>query len=449
MNRYLGDRFAAVRAETFPVNVMSGALLNTADLKSAYIYDGNSWAPINHFYVGSGIPGYTTGIILENQSNSGSFEDWGDLTAMSVSGDYGDLSAYTSASDWGDIFDAITPGTSIDVKLTEDRTTVSAIRFRRLSSGASNYDSTVEFWVTDSGVLLPRFWIQSGQYLPWFSGRMFLGSPSLPFSGVHTLKTILNQLQINDSVIPSTGNLLTSNSGQIYWSGFKLALLSGDTEDGIVTYNKEYPNVNVETGVKISGGRVELEQIRIANTTIPFDTSNVLSSSGTFLLWSGLPLALLSGNTNDGILTYNSAYPNANVETGVKISGSRVELGQVRIANTTNPFDVPNVLSASGGFLLWTGVRIPTMDFNGALTQRYDVNVTAATGSGINIRVPNGWQFGSGLDKLRVCVNGQLMTTNHPTTDWTYGDYSEIGTTGINFVFALPTGSRISFEIMV
>ena len=381
MNRYLGDRFAGIRAETFPTNVMSGALLNTTDLKSAYIYDGNAWAPINHFYVGSGVAGFTTGIILENRSNSGAFSDWGDLTAMSSSGDWGDLSAMTTSGDWGDIFDAITPGTSIDVKLTEDRTTVSAIRFRRLVSGASNYDSTVEFWVTDSGALLPRFWIQSGQFLPWLSGRMFLGSPDSPFSGIHTLKTVLNQLQLNDSVIPSSGNLLTSNSGQVYWSGFKLALLSGNTEDGILTYNKDYPN--------------------------------------------------------------------ANVETGVKISGSRVELGQIRIANTTNPFDTPNVLSASGGFLLWTGVRIPTMDFNGALTRRADVTVTAATGSGINIRVPNTWQFGSGLDKLRVSVNGQLMTTNHPTTDWTYGDYSEIGTTGINFVMALPTGSRISFEIMV
>ena len=300
---------------------------------------------------------------------------------MSSSGDWGDLSAMTTSGDWGDIFDAITPGTSIDVKLTEDRTTVSAIRFRRLVSGASNYDSTVEFWVTDSGTLLPRFWIQSGQFLPWLSGRMFLGSPDSPFSGIHTLKTVLNQLQLNDSVIPSSGNLLTSNSGQVYWSGFKLALLSGNTEDGILTYNKDYPN--------------------------------------------------------------------ANVETGVKISGSRVELGQIRISNTTNPFDTPNILSASGGFLLWTGVRIPTMDFNGALTRRADVTVTAATGSGINIRVPNGWQFGSGLDKLRVSVNGQLMTTNHPTTDWTYGDFSEIGTSGVNFVFALPTGSRISFEIMV
>ena len=70
MNRYLGDRFAGVRAETFPTNVMSGALLNTTDLKSAYIYDGNAWAPINHFYVGSGVAAFTTGIILENQSNS-------------------------------------------------------------------------------------------------------------------------------------------------------------------------------------------------------------------------------------------------------------------------------------------------------------------------------------------------------------------------------------------
>lgn len=167
------------------------------------------------------------------------------------------------------------------------------------------------------------------------------------------------QLRLDNTSIPfDQTNVLNVVSGKLYWSGQLLGLLSGNSEDGIVTYNKDYPNINVETGVKISGGRIELNQARLANSDIPFDPTNVLSTTSGKLYWSGQLLALLSGNSEDGVVTYNKDYPNVNVETGVKISGQRIELGQLRIANSTTPFDPTNVVSASGGLLMWTGGQV-------------------------------------------------------------------------------------------
>ena len=330
ISRYIGDRIVQdniTGQPPFPTNLLSGAILNTIEPKSFFIYDGNAWAPVNHFYVGSGISGFTTGITLENQSDISALGDWEDLTTMSTSGDWGTLDSPTSSGDWGSILDSITPGTSIDVKLAEDRRTVAAIRFRRLVSGNSNYDSTVEFWCHDSGALVPRFYIQSGLFLPWLSGKQFLGLPFLPFSGIFTEKLIGKQIQIENGIIPSSGNTLTANSGQLYWSGQKAAIISGNTEDGVLTYNKDYPNVNVESGVKISGQRMELGQVRFASNDIPFDVSSVLHATSGQLYWSGYKAAIISGSTENAVLVYDEGYPNAVAQTGVYVNQGRLAVG--------------------------------------------------------------------------------------------------------------------------
>lgn len=379
--RYLSDEFVSTTiGDSLPTDVLEGARLYSIPLRVGYVFHNNTWnaiesgicglvsgrqantiynigtqwtgswniwnngdligfgfnsnnpAPLSkgHFYSEpSGyLAGWVTGIILENQSNTGAVQDWGDLTVMTDSGDWGSLSAATVSGDYGSILDPTTPGLSIDIKLTQDRTTVSALRFRRLVSGSSNFDSTIEFWVTDSGTLLPKFWIQSGQFLPWLSGgNYFLGSPSLPFSGIHTLKTVLTQLQFLDSVIPSSGGLLTTNSGQLYYSGFKVVVLSGNTEDGIITYNKEYPNANVESGVLISGSRIIARQLKLDNSSVPFDSTNVLHAVSGKLAWSGSNVAIISGNTENAILVYNEDYPNTFAQTGVYINQGKLAVG--------------------------------------------------------------------------------------------------------------------------
>lgn len=389
ISRYIGDRIVQdfiTGQPPFPTNLLSGAILNTIEPKSFFVYDGNAWAPVNHFYVGSGIAGFTTGITLENQSNTGAFGDWEDLTTMSASGDWGTLDSPTSSGDWGSILDSITPGTSIDVKLAEDRRTVAAIRFRRLVSGNSNYDSTVEFWCHDSGALVPRFYIQSGLFLPWLSGKQFLGLPFLPFSGIFTEKLISKQIQIENGIIPSSGNTLSATSGQLYWSGQKAAIISGNTENAVLVYNEDYPNAIAQTGVYVNQGKLavgistlpdynlqvhgsapsvgitsltntaELSMTnaiqnkcylvysgsgfdtRVGSATLPTTTvrhgeldvsgllrirgndnrsyENALSTISGQLYWSGSKIAILSGNTANGLIKYDANYPNAAVQTG-------------------------------------------------------------------------------------------------------------------------------------
>lgn len=391
---YLGDKFVSTSStDTLPGFALEGAILYSIPLRVGYIYNNNTWNPIEsgiaglvsgrqsntiynmgtqwtgswniwnngdligfgfnsnnstplnkgHFYnEPSGyIAGWVTGIILENQSNTGAFEDWIDLTAMTTSGDWGDLTAQTTSGDWGSILDPTTPGISIDVKLRQDRTTVSALRFRRLVSGSSNYDSTIEFWITDSGTLLPKFTIQSGQFLPWLSGKNFLGAPELPFSGIHTEKVVAKQIQLLDGAAPGSGtNVLSSLSGQLYWSGQKVGILSGTTEDGVLTYNKDYQNINVESGIKISGQRVELGQARFANSDIPFDVTGILHSTSGKLYWSGKNILVHSGVTDGGLITYHPDYPNANVESGVLVSGDRLF---IRNASPTITLDLTAV----------------------------------------------------------------------------------------------------------
>lgn len=438
--RYLGDRLLSNSAsDVFPTDLLEGAILYSIPLDVEYSYYNNSWnavrsglagtvntvsgmtiynagvkfsgsyniynngdvigfgfpsnspSPLNkgHFYTSpSGyVAGWVTGIILENQSNTGAFEDWDNLTTMSSSGDWGVLTAADTSGDWGNVLDPTTPGISIDVKLSQDRTTVSALRFRRLVSGSSNLDSTIEFWVMDSGTLLPKFWIKSGQFLPWLSGKNFLGAPDLPFSGIYTKKLIVEQVQINDGVIPSSGNTLTSTSGKLYWSGANIAVISGNTENAILVYNEDYPNAFAQTGVYINQGKLAIGkstlpdynlqihgtspslgitslsntseinmtnaiqdkcyfvysgsglETRVGSAILPTTTvrygeldvsgfirirgndnrtyQNALSTTSGQLYWSGSKVAVLSGNTANGLIKYDANYPNSAVQTGI------------------------------------------------------------------------------------------------------------------------------------
>lgn len=311
--------------------------------------------------------------------------------------------------------------------------------------------------VLNNAIFEANTWIRTG-IIPWMSGGLnsFVNVKVMSEGGSSTASQLFfvreDGLSLSGLVgFPSpiqTYNYLRGNStaDALEWQTPNQILnnLTGVLKSGGDDLTGNY---RLSGNLTLSG--VITRQVQLINDPSAASGANILNNFSGQLYWSGQKVLVHSGVTAHGVITYNPDYPNANVETGVLISGQRIELGQIRMANTTNPFDISNVLSASGGFLLWTGVRIPTMDFNGALVRRADVSITAATGSGIGIQVPNNWQYGTGLSKLRVSVNGQLTTANHPITDWTYGDYSEFSTTGLYFVFALPTGSRISFEIMV
>lgn len=423
ITRYIGDRFISTSSsDTYPVDVLEGAQLYSIPLNVGYSFSNNAWNPVasginglvsgrqsntiynmgtqwtgswniwnngdligfgfnsnnpaplskGHFYSEpSGfLAGWVTGIILENQSNTGALEDWGALTVMTDSGDWGNLTAATTSGDWGNILDPTTPGISIDIKLSQNRTTISALRFKRLVSGSSNLDSTVEFWVTDSGTLLPKFWIQSGQFLPWLSGgNYFLGAPNLPFSGIHSLKAVLKQLQFDDSVIPSTGNLLSSTSGQLYWSGKNLALLSGVTENGVITYNEDYPNAVVQTGVIINNDKLGIGIT--PSFTVDVNASNaVINLNST----SSITQIFMPNSVNTKCnLTYSgykfeTRVGSASIPTITVVTG---QPGRVGFANSNEPRSDVELLKNNIG---------ETQDSMHGLYIRNDISATGATG---------------------------------------------------------------------
>lgn len=485
---YLGDRVICdFESDTKPTNIMDGAFLTVLSSRLNYIKRSGVWnvcessgnlplfsggasgqtlvfkdgqwsgsynlyndnnvigfgfsstspLPLNkgHFYSNYGGVGWATGIILESQSNSGvSSNDYGDLTTMTISGDYGDLTAMSVSGDWGDlsVSEPTVPGISIDVKLSDDRRTVSALRFRRLTSGVENYDSAIEFWVTDSGTLNPKFWIQSGNFLPYQSGRMFLGDPALPFSGIHSLKAILKQLQFDDSVIPSSGNTLSSNSGQLYWSGSKVAILSGVTENGVITYNEDYPNSFVQTGVvvvnntlgvgintapsynlHIKGSNPSLG-IEAVNTIAELDFVNITNAvtQRSFIVASGTKFDIRVGSTTIPTLTIMTGAPG---QVGIRTAEPRSDLELLRnsvgstpnnnfglfIRNDTaatsssNEYSPP--LNFRGSFWNPTGLDSMTSDFRSYVSTASGANPLT---SGSGALVFEGQLNGSGYKEL-------------------------------------------------
>lgn len=207
-------------------------------------------------------------------------------------------------------------------------------------------------------------WQTPNQVLNSLTGLLKSGGDDLTgnyrLSGNLTLSGIIaRQLQlINDPAATSGANILSNYSGQLYWSGQKVGILSGVTEDGVLTYNKDYQNINVETGILISGQRIELGQIRISNTTTPFDPSNVISASGRLLMWTGAqvatlptpvqPLNYLRENSVGDSLEWRTPNQALNDMTGVLKSGGD---------NLTGNYYI------SGGAIYVTGLALRTSGF--------------------------------------------------------------------------------------
>lgn len=76
-------------------------------------------------------------------------------------------------------------------------------------------------------------------------------------------------------------------------------------------------------------------------------------------------------------------------------------------------------------------------------TLRYDLNVLTSYSAGTIVGV-SGFVYSSGSNKLMVYVNGMIQRkdTNASSNDY---DYYETNVTGVDFTYAIPTGSLISF----